>query len=66
MHKFDAICISESSLNSETFSSANNLNIPGYNISCAGHPSGIDMGQFAFIIKSLCLLKILNINYLQE
>ena len=29
MHKFDIICISESNLNPETFSSNDNLNIPG-------------------------------------
>ena len=29
MHKFDIIYISESLLNSETFSSDDNLNIPG-------------------------------------
>ena len=40
MHKFDIICISESYLNSDTSSSDGNLNIPGYNMSGADHPSG--------------------------
>ena len=40
MHKFDIICISESYLNSDTSSSNGNLNIPGYNMSRADHPSG--------------------------
>ena len=57
MHKFDAICISESSLNSETFSSANNLNIPGYNISCAGHPSGNWHGAVCIYYKEPLSIK---------
>ena len=40
MHKFDIICISESYLNSDTSSNDDNLNIPGYNMSRADHPSG--------------------------
>ena len=39
MHKFDIICISESYLNSDTWSSDDNLNIPGYNMSRADHTS---------------------------
>ena len=39
MHKF-GICISESYLNPDTSSSDDNLNIPGYNMSLAHHPSG--------------------------
>ena len=41
MHKFDIIYISESYLNSDTSSSDDNLNRPGYN--------------FPFTIRSLCL-----------
>ena len=40
MHKLDIICISESCLNSDTSSNDDNLNIPGYNLSRADHPSG--------------------------
>ena len=40
MHKFDIICISESYLNTDTSSSDDHLNIPGYNMSRADHPSG--------------------------
>ena len=40
MHKFDIICISESYLNSDISSSDGNLNIPGYNMSRANHPTG--------------------------
>ena len=44
MHKLDIICISESCLNSDTSSNDDNLNIPGYNLSRADHPSGNPRG----------------------
>ena len=56
-HKFDIICIVESHLNSETLSSDNYLNIHGYNMFRADHPSGNGIGEFVFITKNLCLLK---------
>ena len=62
MHKFDIICISKSYLNSDTSSSDNNLNIPGYNMSRADHPSG---GVCIYYKESLPI-KMSNINYLQE
>ena len=40
MHKFDIICISEPKFNSDTPSSDDKLNIPGYNMSRTDHPSG--------------------------
>ena len=40
MHKFKIISISESHFNSETLKNDDNLNIPGYNMSHADHPSG--------------------------
>ena len=39
IHKFDIICLSETYLNSETLSSDENLNIPGYNLIIADHLS---------------------------
>ena len=57
MHKFNIIFISESYLNPDTSSSDEKLNIPGYNMSHADHPSGNRRGEFAFIIKNLYLLK---------
>ena len=60
MHKFNVICICESYLNPKTLSINDNLNIPGY-IICTVMIIilEIDVGEFAFIIKSLCLLKCL-------
>ena len=40
MHKFDTICIFESYLNPGMSSSIDKLDIFGYNMSRADHPSG--------------------------
>ena len=40
MRKFDITCISESYLKSDTSSSDDKLNVPGYNMSRAYHPFG--------------------------
>ena len=66
MHKFDIICISESYLNSDTSSSDDNLNIPGYDMSRADHSSGNPCGPVCFYYKESLPIKMLNINYLQE
>ena len=66
MHKFDIICISESYLNSDTLSSDDNLNIPGYNTTRADHPSGNRRGGVCIHYKESLPIKILNINDLQE
>ena len=66
MHKFDIICISESYLNSDTSSNDNNLNIPGYNMSRADHPSGNRRGGVCIYYKESLPIKMLNINYPQE
>ena len=65
MHKFDIICISESHLNSETLSSNYNLNIPGYNMYCAD-PFGNRREEVCIYYKETLLIKMLNINFLQE
>ena len=66
MHKFDIICISESYLNSDTSSNDDNLNILGYNMSRADHPSGNQRGGVCIYYKESLPIKMLNINYLQE
>ena len=66
IHKFDIICISESYLNSDTLSNDNNLNIPGYNMSCADHPSGNRRGGVYIYYKEPLPIKMLKINYLQK
>ena len=66
MHKFYIICISESYLNSDTSSNDDNLIILGYNMSRADHPSGNQRGGVYIYYKGSLLIKMLNINYLQE
>ena len=66
MHKFDIICIFESYLNSDTLSNDDNMNIPGYNMSHADHPSGNRRGGVCIYYKESLPIKMLNINYPQE
>ena len=66
IHKFDIICISESYLNSDTSSNDDKLNIPGYNMSRADHPSGNWREEVCIYYKESLTIKMLNINYLQE
>ena len=66
IHKFDIICISESYLNSDTSSNDDKLNIPGYNMSRADHPSGNRRGEVCIYYKESLTIKMLNTNYLQE
>ena len=66
MHNFDIICISESYLNSENSSSDDNLNMTGYNMIRADHPSGNRRGRVCIYYKESLPIKMLNINYLQE
>ena len=66
IHKFDITCISESYLNSDTLSIDSNLNIPGYDVSRADHPSGNRRGGVYIYYKGSLSIKMLNIDYLQE
>ena len=61
MHKFDIIYISESYLNIDTSSSDGNLNIPGYNMSCADQPSENRLGGDCIYYKESLPMKIINI-----
>ena len=58
MHKFDIICISKSYLNSDTSSSDENSNIPGYNMSHADHPPGNRWGGVCIYYKELLLINM--------
>ena len=62
LHNFDIICISGSYL----FSSDDNLNITGYNMVRADHPSGNRRGGVCIYYKESLPIKMLIINYLQE
>ena len=47
-------------------SSNDNLNIPGYDIFNADHPSGNQCGCVCIYYKESCPIKMLTMNYLQE
>ena len=58
LHNFDIICISEPYLNSENFSSGDNLNVTGYNMIRADHPSGNRRGGVCICCKESLPIKI--------
>ena len=66
LQKFDIICISESYLNSDILSSDDNLNIAGYDMVRADHPSGNRRGGVCIYYKETLPIKVSNISYLQE
>ena len=66
MQKFDIICISESYLNSDILSSDEKLNITGYDMFLADHPSGDRRGGVCIYYKETLPIKELKISYLQE
>ena len=66
MYKFDIICISELYLNSDTSSSDDKLNIPGYNMPDGDNPSENLRGEVYIYYKESFPIKMLNINYIQE
>ena len=66
MHKFDIICITALYLNSDTSPNDDKLNIPGYNMCRADHPSGNQRGGVCISYKESLPTKMLKINYIQE
>ena len=66
VHSFDVICLSETYLDSSISHDDNNLQIPGYNLYRVDHPSNIKRGGVCIYYKISLLLKIKNIQYLQE
>ena len=66
VYKFDIICLSEKHLNSNIFPDDSNLKIPGYNLVRSDHPSNKKRGGVCIYYKSYLLLRIIDINYLNE
>ena len=56
----------ETYLDSNTLPDDSNLEIPGYNLVRSGHPSNKKRGGVCIYYKSYLLLRIININYLNE
>ena len=66
IHNFDIICVSETFLNSETAPNDPNLEIPGYNMYRADHPSNCKRGGVCIFYKAAIPLRVLNISSLND
>ena len=66
VHKYDIICLSETYLNSSIPYDDDNLEIPGYNLIRADHPSENKRGGVCIYYKNTLPLKVLDIHILQE
>ena len=65
-YKFDVICISETYLNSDTSTVDENLEIAGYTLIRADHPSNTKRGGVCIYYKHSLAFKLLGICYLEE
>ena len=66
IHNFDVICVSEIYLNFETAPNDANLEIPGYNVYRADHPSNCKRGGACIFYKATVALRVPNISSLNE
>ena len=66
IHKFDVICLSETYLNASISNDDDSLEVPGYNLFRADHPSNTKRGGVCIYYRNYRPLKILDIHYLQE
>ena len=64
--KLDVICLSETYLDSSISNDDENLEIPGYDLFRADHPSNTKRGGVCIYYRNSLPLKILNIQYLHE
>ena len=66
IYNYDVICLSETYLDSSILSDDNNLEIPGYDLIRADHPSNSKRGGVWVYYRNSLPLKILDIFYLEE
>ena len=66
VRKYDIICLPEAYLNSSIPYDDENLEIPGYNLIRADHPSENKRGGVCIYYKNTLPLKVLDIHILQE
>ena len=66
VHNFDIICLLETYLNSETSTDDQNLEIPGYCLLRADHPSNNKRGGICIFYRTTLPLRVLNISHLSE
>ena len=66
LHSFDIICLSETYLDSSILSHDPNLEVQGYDLIRANHPSNVKRGGVCIYYKNHLPLKLTNINFLHE
>ena len=64
--KFDALCLSETYIDSTGSSDDESLEISDYILVRADHPSSSKRGSVCIFYHNSLLLKVLDIHYLQE
>ena len=62
-HKYDAICISESYLDSTVLLDDNSLSLNGYNLTRTDHPDNVKRGGVCMYYKEVLSLKIISTSY---
>ena len=65
-YKLDVICLSETYLDSSISHDDDNLEIPGYDLFRADHPSNTKRSTVSIHYRDSLSLKTLNIQYLHE
>ena len=65
-HRFDAICLSETYLNSETSHEDPNLEIVDYTLIRSDHPSNSKQGSACLYYRNSLAFGLLNIHYFEE
>ena len=66
LHSFNIICLSETYLDSSILSHDPNLEVHGYDLIRADHPSNVKRGGVCIYYKNHLPLKLTNINFLHE
>ena len=66
IHKFDVVCLSETYLKASISNDDDSLEVPGYNLFRAKHPSNTKHGGVCIYYRNSLPLKIIGIHYLQE
>ena len=65
-NKADILCLSETFLNSDISCDNNNLQLPGFDLIRADHPSNTKRGGVCIYYRNCLPLKLINICYLNE
>ena len=66
LYSFDIMCLSETYLDSSILSHDPSLEVQGYDLIRANHPSNVKKGRVCIYFKNHLPLKLTNINFLHE